>query len=59
MSKIKLTYNKVYKYVHNTHPFNIFMDMVMTALGTLAFGGIAYFIYGIIVWGITVDICCY
>ncbi len=45
MSKIKFTYNKVYKYVTNTHPFDIFMDVVMTALGTIAFSGIAMVIY--------------
>ena len=47
MSKIKLTYNKAYKYVTNTHPFDIFMDVVMTALGTIAFGGILTMIYHI------------
>ena len=47
MSKIKFTYNKAYKYVTNTHPFDIFMDVVMTALGTIAFGGIIAMIYHI------------
>lgn len=47
MSKIKFSYNKVYKYVTNTHPFDIFMDVVMTGLGTLAFGGIITMIYHI------------
>ena len=45
MSKIKFTYNKVYNYVTNTHPFDMFMDAVLTALGTIAFSGIAMVIY--------------
>ena len=44
---IKFTYNKAYKYVTNTHPFDIFMDLVMTGLGTIAFGGIITMIYHI------------
>ena len=47
MSKIKFTYNKVYNYVTNTHPFDMFMDAVLTALGTIAFSGIAMVIYHI------------
>ena len=47
MSKIKFVRNKVYNYVTNTHPFNIFMDVVMTALGTIAFTGIGMVIYHI------------
>ena len=37
---IKFTYNKVYNYVQNKSAFDIFMDVVMTALGSIAFGGI-------------------
>jgi|TARA_R100000231_G_C5293605_1_gene155368 hypothetical protein len=35
----------VYNYVTNTHPFDMFMDAVLTALGTIAFSGIAMVIY--------------
>ena len=51
MSKIKFVRNKVYNYVTNTHPFDIFMDAVCTALGTLAFTGILGVIYHITVNG--------
>jgi len=44
---IKFTYNKVYNYVQNKSAFDIFMDVVMTALGSIAFGGILAMIYHI------------
>ena len=45
MSKIKLTYNKAYKYVTNTHPIHIFFDTVAVVLATLAFSGIGFMIF--------------
>jgi len=45
MSKIKLTYNKAYNYVTNTHPIHIFFDTIAVALATLAFTGIGFMIF--------------
>ncbi len=39
MSKIKFTYNRVYKYVTNTHPVNMFFDALIVGLtGVFLFG---------------------
>ena len=55
MSKIKLTYNRAYKYVTNTHPIAIFLDMLCVGLGVMAFSGIAFLIYGMVFLGVTAD----
>ena len=51
MSKIKFTYNKVYKYVTNTHPLTMVLDAFALSLGVLAFAGIGMVIYHITVNG--------
>ena len=51
MSKIKLTYNKAYKYVTNTHPLHIFFDTIAVGLGALAFTGISFMIFMILTGG--------
>ena len=59
MSKIKFTYNKVYKYVTNTHPINMFFDAVVVGLGTLAITGISFMIFMLVTGQVTdVNIAC-
>lgn len=53
MSKIKFVRNKVYNYVTNTHPVNMFFDAFVVGLGTLAFTGIAGVIYHVFINGAT------
>ena len=55
MSKIKFTYNKVYKYVTNTHPLTMILDAFAVSLGVLAFTGIGAVIYHVFVNGATAN----
>jgi hypothetical protein len=59
MSKIKFTYNKVYKYITNTHPIHILFDTIAVGLGTIAFTGISFMIFMLVTGQITdVNIAC-
>ncbi len=51
MSKIKFTYNRVYKYVTNTHPVNMFFDALIVCLTSVFVFGFANLINHIFING--------